>query len=130
MDEDEGRVTDLCFIARAAVLGVGANLHRNRGGARFRDIAIDDYLVPDMHGSDELETLDRHRNDAATSTALRHGTCGQVHLRHEPAAEDIPIGIGIGGHGGENARGHTRASLVSIHALFMFLYYSGVNLNT
>src|SRR3546814_19453746 len=46
----------------------------------------------------------------------------QVHLRHHPAAEDVAIDIGVGGHGGDpDGRLAGMTSFVIIGALYALL---------
>jgi len=55
--------------------------------------------VADAHRLLEDELVDRHRGHAARHVARRQHGAGQVHLRHDPAAEDVAVAVGIGRHG-------------------------------
>src|SRR3546814_16982534 len=60
---------------------------------------IDRDDVAQQDRRDELHCLDRHCRDRALRLAPRDDAAGDIHLAQYPAAEDMPIGVDVGGPG-------------------------------
>src|SRR3546814_5528128 len=63
------------------------------------DVCSSDLDVAQQDGRDELHRLYRHRRDRALRLAPRDDAAGDIHLAQYPAAEDMPIGVDVGGPG-------------------------------
>ncbi len=57
-------------------------------------VAADD--VADGNGVQEGHGLDRDGDDAAMRDFFGEDGTADVHLRHNPAAEDVAVGVGVG----------------------------------
>ena len=55
--------------------------------------------VAHAHGLLEDEFIHRHSHHAGVADTLGQHRAGQVHLGHDPATEDVAIGVDIGRHG-------------------------------
>jgi len=55
--------------------------------------------VADLHRLLELEGIHRHRGHAAARMARGEDAAGDIDLRHDPAAENVAVVVGVGGHG-------------------------------
>jgi len=62
------------------------------------DVRIDLEHVAHPHRTDEGHRLHCDGDDAALGPLDTGDATGLVHPRHDPAAEDVPVGVGIGGH--------------------------------
>src|SRR3546814_15060283 len=60
---------------------------------------IDRDDVAQQDRRDELHCLDRHCRDRALRLAPRDDAARDIHLAHYPAAEDMPLGLDVGGPG-------------------------------
>ena len=64
-----------------------------------RDMGIDGQRIADLDWKFEGHFLDRRRDDAAPCALGGADAACKVHLRHDPAAENIAGRIGVPGHG-------------------------------
>ena len=64
---------------------------RSTRGIEAQQVADRDRLLED-------ELVDRDGGDAALGDARRKHGAGQVDLGHDPAAEDVAVGVGVGRH--------------------------------
>src|SRR5687768_2026966 len=98
-DVGERRLGDLDGgrVGRAA-LGVDLHLDGDRGVADALDVDVEGEHVADLHRLLEHELLHRDGGDAAAREARRERAAGDVDLRHDPAAEDVAVLVGVGRH--------------------------------
>ena len=97
--EGEGRGRDLVALPRAEAPGPGLDRDAHRGPTDALDPRVDAEHVADLDGADERHAVDRHRDDAAPRPVHAGDAARDVHLRHDPAAEDVAVGVGVGRHG-------------------------------
>ena len=71
----------------------------DRGGADAQDSAITADYIADVHRFYEDDGFGGDGNDAATSNLPGEDAAGDIHLRHDPAAENVAVRVGVGGHG-------------------------------
>ena len=72
--------------------------------------AVTAHEVADVDGPVEAHRLDADGRDASTGAGHRVGPARDVHLREQPAAEDVAVRIGVGRHRGRyEARPRPRA---------------------
>ena len=83
---------------RGVALGPDLDVHGHRGAAHARDAGVEAQQVAHRHRLLEHELVDRHGGDAALRHAHRQHGAGQVHLRHDPAAEDVAVGVAVARH--------------------------------
>ena len=60
-------------------------------------VAADD--VADFDRADKVHFLNGNGNDASLCDFCRQYAAAQIHLRHNPAAENVLVGIGVARHG-------------------------------
>ena len=75
------------------------DLHRDRRRPDLDDLGIAGHLVTDEHRAMEGHCGDRHGRGATSCTPRCRRAAREVHLRQQPAAENVPVRIGIGRHG-------------------------------
>jgi hypothetical protein len=77
----------------------GLHSDRHRCSAHFHNVGVKADFIPDENRLMKNHSV--HGNSRATATASAAcGVCrGEVHLRHQPAAENVSGRIGIRGHG-------------------------------
>jgi hypothetical protein len=73
------------------------NLHRGAPDFPHPGVARDG--VPHSHWLKKGKSLHRHCDNASVCRLRRENSAAQIHLRHEPATEDVTIGIGVPRHG-------------------------------
>lgn len=97
-DEREGRLGHLLadLVVSFAPPGLDVNPHR-RAPHRL-DRGIERHLVAHLHRAMELHRVHGNRGTATLRRQRRQGARRQVHLAHQPAAEDIARRVGVGGH--------------------------------
>ena len=78
---------------------VGIDLDRHRGppDAGHPGMAADQ--IADIDRQVERQAVERDRGDPALRALRRHDAGGEVHLRQDPAAEDVAARVGVGRHG-------------------------------
>src|SRR5688572_3444566 len=91
-----GHLDDLRVLRPS--LGVHLDRDGDRGGADALDLDVERNHVADLHRLLEDELLHRHGGDAAARQAVGDGAAGDVDLRHDPAAEDVAVLVGVGRH--------------------------------
>src|SRR6266850_2225878 len=98
-DVSERRLRDLdrLDVGRIA-LRVDLDVDRDRSGAHAHDFAVDGKHVADEDGLLELERVDRDGGDAAARVARREHAARDIDLRHDPAAENVAVLVGVGRH--------------------------------
>src|SRR5579863_1303745 len=74
------------------------DLHRDRGTADLYDIGVAAHFIPNEYGKVKGHAGDRHRRNAPSRPSMRNDAAGQVHLRKDPAAEDVAGGISVRRH--------------------------------
>ncbi len=102
VDGDEGSsgFRDLDHLSKlGGAFGEGFQVQRQGGAADPHHAAVAAEQVAHVHGVVELEGVHRHGDHPAAGAAAGEDAAGQVHLRHDPAAEDVAGGIGVGRHG-------------------------------
>lgn len=77
----------------------GLDADAQRAVADAVDIGIAGQYVADLDRLVEHHRIDRDRRHPAARPLLRHHAAGKVHLRHQPAAEDVARRVGVGRHG-------------------------------
>ena len=83
----------------AARPGLDVDFHR--GASDAIDRGVDAQHVADLDRPDEGHRLDGDRHHPSLSAFDRGDAAGLVHLDEHPAAEDVAVGVGVGGHGGQ-----------------------------
>ena len=61
---------------------------------------MDRNLVPERHRPQEAHPVHRDGHGPAPHDLRREESACEIHLPHQPAAEDVAIWIGVSGHGG------------------------------
>ena len=75
------------------------DVEHDRGAADLLASGVDRHLVADMHRLEEGEALHGDGGAAAAGAPGGDVAGGEVHLRHQPAAEDVAGRVGVGRHG-------------------------------
>ena len=83
----------------AAAFGIRLDMDGDRGATDPGDFRITADQVADEHRLMELKGIDRDGDDAALRATSCDNAAGDVDLGHDPAAEDVTGGVGIGGPG-------------------------------
>jgi hypothetical protein len=94
----ELRMGHLHPLAEALTLGVGRDLDGHRRAAQRDDVGVDAEHIPDMHRPNEAHPLHGHGHHPRAGVLAGTDGPGDIHLRHHPAAEDVPGRIGIRRH--------------------------------
>ena len=76
---------------------LNVNLHRSV--ADFNQFAVAGDDIADGNGAVEDDFIGRYGGCTAAGGFVGKDAAGNIHLRHQPAAENIAVGIGIGRHG-------------------------------
>ena len=76
---------------------LNVNLHRSV--ADFNQFAVAGDDIADRNGAVEDDFIGRHGGGTAAGGFVGKDAAGNIHLRHQPASENIAVGIGIGRHG-------------------------------
>ena len=76
---------------------LNVNLHRSV--ADFNQFAVAGDDIADRNGAVEDDFIGRYGGGTAAGGFVGKDAAGNIHLRHQPAAENIAVGIGIGRHG-------------------------------
>lgn len=99
VDGDVGEHAVGDALLRAGVV-LGPDLHGDfhRGVADAVEARVAGDGVADLDGGDEAHGVDRDRDDAAAGVRAGEDGAAEVHLRDEPAAEEVAVGVGVGGH--------------------------------
>jgi hypothetical protein len=71
----------------------------DRGGADAQDPAITADYIADMYRLYKDYGFGGDGDDAATGNLPGENAAGDIHLRHDPTAENVAVRVGIGGHG-------------------------------
>lgn len=79
----------------------GLNVDFHRRAADALDLGVDLEHVADPHRPNECHRIDCDGDDAAFRALDTGNAPGLVHPRQHPAAENIAVGVGVGGHGGD-----------------------------
>ena len=115
-DEGEGGAGDLLahLLVAAAPPGGDVDVHRRPPapgqGGEERD------LVADLDRQVEAHAVDGDRRRPAPRGPRREVAGGEVHLAHQPPAEDVSGGVGVGRHGdGADHRLALRGKLPAVH---------------
>ena len=80
------------------------------------DIAIDTDNIANIHRTQESHGIHGHRGDTPFGNLTGQNTAGDIHLRHQPTAENIPAGVGVGGH-----RKRSGTQITARHRVFRHL---------
>ncbi|QTK82147.1 Hypothetical protein AT6N2_L1369 [Agrobacterium tumefaciens] len=78
--------------------GPGLDLKRDGCAPDFLDPAVDTQCVADLDRLFENDLVDCHGNGASASHVVGTHESRKVHLRHDPAAENVAGRIGVGWH--------------------------------
>ena len=81
-----------------AAFDIDLDVHCNRGGADLDHLGVEAHDVVYVHRRLERKGVDRDRHGASLGAATGGDGAGDVHLRHDPAAEDVAGGVGVLGH--------------------------------
>jgi len=73
----------------------------HRGPPDLLDAGVDAQHVANLDRSDKGHGLDGDGHDASLRALHGGDAAGLVHLAQHPAAENVAIGVGVGGHGDE-----------------------------
>src|SRR5690606_1769916 len=86
---------------RVHTLAVGVNLYRNGDGraAFLDDLGVETQKVAHENRLLENKGIDRDRGNTPSGPACSRNRARNVDLGHDPAAEDIPMDVGVFGHG-------------------------------
>ena len=98
-------------------------LQRSIAHAHAASVAAND--VAHFNGADEVHFLNGDGNDAALRDFRRQNAAAQIHLRHNPAAENILVGIGVLRHGD----GAQQKFALRVGAVFVFLSHENILLS-
>lgn len=74
-------------------------MYRDGCSPGFFDLGIAADFVSDENRQMERHGFDSHSYKPVPDMVVGKGGAGQIHLRKHPSAENIPVGIGVGGHG-------------------------------
>src|SRR5205814_9298982 len=80
-------------------LRVHLDVDGDGSGADAHDVAVEGKHVADGYGLLELELVDRDGDHAAERASRGEHAPGDVDLRHDPAAENVAVLVGVGRHG-------------------------------
>ena len=69
--------------------------------ADLEDFAVNRDLVADRYRFVEHDPVHRHGHRPALGAARGDQAGGRIHQAHQPAAEDVAIGVGVGRHRGD-----------------------------
>lgn len=110
-DEDEAGVGDLGAVFGGAGAAPGFDFDGDGGAPGGDQIGIDGEFVADAHGLQEFHRF--HGDGGAAALAAPGGgdAGGHVHLRHQPAAENVAGRVGIGRHGGDADGGFAKTAV-------------------
>jgi hypothetical protein len=62
------------------------------------EFAVTADLIPDKDRLMEDHAVDGHRRASPPGALRRQTAPGEIHLREQPAAKDITVGVRVGGH--------------------------------
>src|SRR5260370_12041865 len=93
------------------------DVERDRGPPRARDFGVSADGVAAMHRLQKGDLRHGDRHDPPAGVRRRRHLSGRIHQRHDPAAEDVPPGIAVGGHR-QGARGQLTPRLGRIPSPF------------
>ena len=74
-------------------------INGDRGGADFEHIAVAADHIADMDRFEKGDRFNGDGNDPGTGVFPSHDPAGNIHLRHDPAAENVSVWVGVGRHG-------------------------------
>src|SRR2546428_5894487 len=95
----ERRLGDLDDLrVRGPALGVYLDADGDRGVPDPHQVGIEGKHVADLHRMLEDELFLGDGRNAAARRAPGENAAGDVYVRHDPAAEDIAVLVGVGGH--------------------------------
>src|SRR3954462_13056796 len=122
-DVGEGRFRhlDRAGLLRPA-FGKHLDRHGDRGGADALELDVERQHVADLHRLLEYELLHRDGGDAAARDAAGDGAAGDVHLRHDPAAEYVAVLVGVGRHRHDAQRGLLAFGQLVQRRVFHYLF--------
>lgn len=97
-DEREDRAGNLVRFFAVAAAPPGFHRDTQRGSAGFLQAREEADLVADKNRADEFHRIHGNSGAAPTRQPRCETSRGEIHLPHQPAAENISGRIGIGGH--------------------------------
>ncbi|CUX00210.1 hypothetical protein AGR2A_Lc80151 [Agrobacterium genomosp. 2 str. CFBP 5494] len=103
-DHDEDGLCHLFTRIPIVPARPGFDLERDGGAANLFDAGIDAQCITDLDRLLEDDLVDCDRDGSAAGHIIGADEGGKVHLRHDPAAENIAGRIGIGRHGKRSER--------------------------
>jgi hypothetical protein len=83
----------------AEALGVHLDVHGDRSASHPQDLGVEGQDIAHPHRVLEDELLHRDGRHSTSGMARGQDRPGQVDLGHHPAAEDVAVGVAVGGHG-------------------------------
>src|SRR5215471_8268322 len=92
----QGRFGDFDgHLLRRAALSIYLHIDGDRGAPDFDDFRIEAHQIADQHRLLENEGIDRDGCNPAFRHPQRGNAASDVHVRHDPAAEDVAVRIRI-----------------------------------
>uniref|UniRef100_A0A494G9N1 Uncharacterized protein n=1 Tax=Solanum lycopersicum TaxID=4081 RepID=A0A494G9N1_SOLLC len=120
-NEHEHRFGHFTPLAGQRIVAPYLDHHLDRAAADFQGLGVKGQLRADSHRHQKRHAIDGDGRNTAAGNTTGHGSAGQVHLRHQPAAENIAEAVGFAGK-----RGDLQGQVALRDRIFLFeLYHAG-----